>query len=331
VSRGIVSRGLLIRLGVIGVLAVVFALVPFGMSGYHQLQWGRVGMYYIALLGFNIVLGYTGQISIGHGAFMAIGGYTTAVLVHYEHWGTLATFPAAFALCFICGVVLGLPALRLSGVYLALATFAVAVSVPQIALKYSKFLGGRNGIQIASPRSNIWFYGVAWACAAILFVLAWLILRGRIGRAFRAVRDSEVAAASSGVNLAIYKTLAFGISAAFAGVAGALFVLATNGFANPDEFGVFLSLKILIGAAIAGLGSLWGVLIGAIFITLLPDVSQNVPLLGSQHGTDIAFGAVVILTMFFLPNGFAGLLRQLIVASRRLRRPAPAAGAAEAS
>jgi branched-chain amino acid transport system permease protein len=324
------SRGLVIRLAVIGAFALLFALLPFGMSGYHQLQWARVGMYFVALLGFNIVLGYTGQISIGHGAFMAIGGYTTAVLITYHNWTPLATFPAAFAVCFVFGVILGLPALRLSGVYLALATFAVAVSVPQIPLKYSKFLGGRNGLPIQA-QSNIWVYGVSWACAAILFVLAWLILRGRIGRAFRAVRDSEVAAVSSGVNLAIYKTLAFGISAAFAGVAGVLFVYTTNGFAQPDEFGVFLSLKILIGAAIAGLGSLWGILIGAIFITLLPEVSQNVPLLGSQHGTDIAFGAVVILTMFFLPNGFAGLLRQLIVASRRFRRPAPATGAVEAS
>jgi branched-chain amino acid transport system permease protein len=142
-------------------------------------------------------------------------------------------------------------------------------------------------------------------------VLGWLFLRGRIGRAFRAVRDSEVAAASSGVSLPIYKTLAFGVSAAYAGVAGSLFVLWTNGFAQPNEFGVLLSLKILIGAAVAGLGSLWGVAVGAIFIGLLPQLSASVPLVGPAHGQDVVFGLVVILIMVVLPNGFAGLLWRL--------------------
>jgi branched-chain amino acid transport system permease protein len=147
-------------------------------------------------------------------------------------------------------------------------------------------------------------------------VLAWLILRGRVGRAFRAVRDSEIAAVASGIELPVYKTLAFGISAAFAGVAGSLFVLANNGFAAPEEFGIFLSLQILIGAAVAGLGSLWGVLVGAAFIGLLPSVSSSVPVIGSAHGQDVVFGAAVILVMLLLPDGFAGLITRL----RRLRR-----------
>ncbi len=125
------------------------------------------------------------------------------------------------------------------------------------------------------------------------------------------MRDSPVAAASSGVALPIYKTLAFGVSAAFAGVAGSLFVLVTNGFAQPNEFGVLLSLEILIGAAVAGLGSLWGVLGGALFIGLLPTISAGVPLVGSAHGQDVVFGLIVILIMLLLPNGFAGLLARL--------------------
>jgi branched-chain amino acid transport system permease protein len=205
----------------------------------------------------------------------------------------------------------GIPALRLSGVYLALATFALAVSVPQFPLKFSKFLGGSNGLQTDHTVSHIWLYGVSWGSAAILFATAWLLLRGRIGRAFRAIRDSEVAAASSGVALPIYKTFAFGVSAAFAGVAGSLFVLATNGYAQPNEFGVLLSLKILIGAAVAGLGSLWGVAIGALFIGLLPEISASVPLIGSSHGEDVVFGLIVILVMLLLPNGFAGLLARV--------------------
>jgi branched-chain amino acid transport system permease protein len=271
----------------------------------------QVGIYFVAVLGLNILTGYTGQISIGHGAFMAIGGYTTAVMSQDHHTNLVVTMLMAFAICFVVGLLVGLPALRLSGVYLALATFAFAVSVPQLPLKWSKFLGGRDGVQTSKTVSHLWLYGAAWSASAILFVLAWLILRGRVGRAFRAVRDSEIAAVASGIELPVYKTLAFGISAAYAGVAGSLFVLATNGFAAPDEFGVVLSLQLLVGAAVAGLGSLWGVLAGAAFVGLLPSVSSSVPVIGSDHGRDVVFGGAVVLVMLLLPDGFAGLLARL--------------------
>ena len=288
--------------------AVVVALLPFTLSGYKQALATNVAIYFVAILGLNILTGYTGQFSIGHGAFMAIGGYTTVIMSHYHHTNLLATLPLSLAITFACGILLGIPALRLSGVYLALATFALAVSVPQLPLKFSKFLGSSNGLQADHAVSHLWLYGVCWACAAIALVLAWLLLRGRIGRAFRAVRDSEIAAASSGVSLPIYKTFAFGVSAAFAGVAGSLFVLANNGFAQPYEFGVLLSLKILIGAAVAGFGSLWGVLAGAAFIGLLPEISSSVPVVGAAHGQDVVFGLALIVIMLVLPNGFVGLL-----------------------
>ncbi|TML54819.1 MAG: branched-chain amino acid ABC transporter permease [Actinobacteria bacterium] len=300
-------------LGVAGVLAVL----PFLLSAYHVSLVAKVGIFFIGVLGLNILTGYTGQISIGHGAFMAIGGYTTAVLSRDHNMNLVVTMLAAFALCFVFGVLVGLPALRFSGVYLALVTFALAVSVPQLPLKWSKFLGGRDGVQTSRTVSHLWLYGAAWTASAILFVLAWLILRGRSGRAFRAVRDSEIAAVASGVELPLYKTLAFGISAAYAGVAGSLFVLATNGFAAPDEFGVVLSLELLIGAAVAGLGSLWGILAGAAFVGLLPAVSTSVPVIGSEHGRDVVFGAAVIVVMLLLPDGFAGLLAGI---RRRLAR-----------
>ena len=293
------------------VAAAVVVLLRFELSNYHQGLAARVAIYFIAILGLNILIGYTGQISIGHGAFMAIGGYTTAIMSADHHLNLLATLPLAFAITFVCGLLVGIPALRLSGVYLALATFALAVSVPQFPLKFSKFTGGSNGIRTADTPGNTWLYWVTWACAGIAFVAAWLILRGRTGRAFRAVRDSELAAASSGVSLPIYKTLAFGISAAFAGVAGSLFVLVTNGFAQPNEFGVLLSLQLLIGAAVAGLGSLWGVLAGAAFVALLPTISASAPLIGSAHGQDVVFGLIVILIMLALPNGVVGVLARL--------------------
>jgi branched-chain amino acid transport system permease protein len=293
------------------VVGGVLAGLPFTLSAYHVALAAQVGIYFVAVLGLNILTGYTGQISIGHGAFMAIGGYTTAVMSQDHHTNLVLTMLMAFAICFVVGLLVGLPALRLSGVYLALATFALAVGVPQLPLKWSKFLGGRDGVQTSQTVSHLWLYGAAWTASAILFVLAWLILRGRVGRAFRAVRDSEIAAVASGIELPVYKTLAFGISAAYAGVAGSLFVLATNGFAAPDEFGVILSLQLLVGAAVAGLGSLWGVLAGAAFVGLLPSVSSSVPVIGSDHGRDVVFGSAVVLVMLLLPDGFAGLLARL--------------------
>jgi branched-chain amino acid transport system permease protein len=303
------------------VSAVVLSLLPFTLSGYNQVLAAKVALYFIAILGLDIVTGYAGQISIGHGAFMAIGGYTTAILSRDHGTDLIVTLPLAFLVAFGFGIALGLPASRLSGVYLALATLAFAVSIPQLILKFSHFTGARNGVSVRNPPGYLWLYGVSWACAAIAFVGAWLLLRGRIGRAFRAVRDSEVAAASSGVSLVQYKTFAFGVSAGFAGVAGSLFVLATNGFAQPDEFSVFLSLYILIGAAVAGLGSLWGVMAGAAFVALLPNISSSAPLIGSIHGQDVAFGVVVIAVMLLLPTGFAGLLqRAALTLSERRRR-----------
>jgi branched-chain amino acid transport system permease protein len=296
-------------LPVMALVAGVVVLLSFTLSSYHQGIGARVAIYFVAILGLNILTGYTGQISIGHGAFMAIGGYTTAIMSNYHHTNLILTLPLAFAVCFVCGLAVGIPALRLSGVYLALATFALAVSVPQLPLKWSKWTGGSNGIRTHTTPTNHWIYWVSWACAGLAFIGAWLLLRARIGRAFRSIRDSELAAASSGVSLPIYKTFAFGVSAAYAGVAGSLFVLVTNGFAQPNEFGVILSLQILIGAAVAGFGSLSGGIVGALFVALLPEVSASVPLIGSDHGQDVVFGLIVILVMLALPNGVAGLLR----------------------
>jgi branched-chain amino acid transport system permease protein len=314
----------------VAVVAPVLVLLPFILSGYNTYLIGVVGIYFIAILGLNILTGYTGQISIGHGAFMMIGGYTAAILSRDHDANVIYCTLLAFAVCFVAGLLFGLPALRLSGAYLALATFALAISVPQLPLhpSWSNYLGGSLGVQSSSKTdhlfgwslpglavvSNRWLYGFAWACAAILLLLAWLILRGRVGRAFRAVRDSEIAAAASGIERGLYKVLAFGISAAFCGVAGALFVMAQAGFAQPDEFAVTLSLTLLVGAAVAGLGSLWGILVGAAFVGLLPNISTSVPHLGGHQ--DVVYGLAVIVVMLVLPSGFAGLLARL----RLLRR-----------
>jgi len=300
---------LTLRLGIVLLAVGVIAWLPTQLGNVDRETGATVAVYFMAILGLDILTGYTGQISIGNGAFMAIGGYTTAILTAHHGWNDLATIPIAALLGFGCGVVVGLPALRLSGAYLALLTFAVALAVPQVAKNYPKFTGGTEGLPLPQ-HSGLWLYTVSWALSGILLAAAWLILRGRTGRAFRAVRDSEVAATSSGISLAIYKTLAFGISASFAAVAGSMFVLVTT-FVNPDSFGLTLSLFILSGAAVAGFGSLWGVIVGAAFIVLVQKELANTQTFGGAQGAQVVFGLALILVMLLVPGGAVQLLRTL--------------------
>ena len=326
---------------------VAVAVLPSFISDFKAREWADVGIFLIALLGLNILTGYTGQISLGHGAFMAIGGYTTAILMAgNEDFGgpvgggvkDLWTIPIAALVAGLLGLAFGLPALRLSGLYLALATFAVAVAMPSTAKRFAEWTGGGTGIQLfGTPEAtgsitnvhvlgrtltpNDWIYYLSWSLALVAFAVAWLILRGRTGRAFRAVRDSETAAVSSGVSLARYKTLAFGISAAYAGIAGSLLVI-SRAFINPDAFPVALSIFLLVGIVIGGLGGLSGLVFGAIFIAFLPLWAQGQDL-GSllpgriveetqkPGGPSIVYGVVLILLMFVLPTGVGGLFRKI--------------------
>ncbi len=244
-------------------LAVAVFALPAFVTDFRAQELAYVGVYVVALTGLNVLTGYTGQISLGHGAFMAIGGYTTAILMTDHGVRDIATIPLAIVVAGVAGVLFGLPAARLSGLYLALATFAIAVATPAAIIKFDGFTGGDSGLVLfgrqeltASPAPvhlfglelgfDNWIYYLAWTLALIGYVAAWLILRGRTGRAFRAVRDSETAALSSGVDLTRTKVLAFGISAAYAGGAGALFAIATTSV-SPDAFPVGLSIFLLVG------------------------------------------------------------------------------------
>jgi branched-chain amino acid transport system permease protein len=314
------------------VLTVVVAVVPSFVSEFHAQQLAYVAIYLVAIIGLNVLTGYTGQISLGHGAFMAIGGYTTAILMADHGVKDIWTIPLAGLVAGAAGFLFGIPALRLSGLYLALATFAIAVSTPAVIKRFEGFTGGGTGINLfgipeltasLTPVEvlgqelsfNDWLYYLSWTIALVGYVLAWLLLRGRAGLALRAVRDSETAAQSSGVSLARYKTLAFGVSAAYAGVAGALFAIATT-YVNPDTFPIALSILLLVGVVVGGLGSLVGLIAGAVFIQFLPTWSQEVS--RSPGAPSVVSGALLIALMFVLPMGVAGLVERLRLLTRRV-------------
>lgn len=306
---------------------VIIAILPHGiLSSYHTDTATRVGIYFIAILSLNLVLGYCGQISLGQGALMLVGAYTTAILNSRHGWTIVETLPVAFVISFIIGALLGLPALRLGGIYLALVTFAFAFAMPQLPLKFDNFFGGGNGLAF-EPKSALWVYNMTWLLAGLLLIGVWLLVRGRTGRAFRAIRDSETAAVSAGVSLPMYKVVAFAMSGGIAGLAGSMFAAVNNSFVSPGAFTVLLSLTILIGAAVAGFGSLYGMLVGALFVGILPDLSSSIPVIGTDHGLTVVYAGTVILVTFLMPNGFAGVLRNLVLFLTRSQRQAAVAGA----
>jgi branched-chain amino acid transport system permease protein len=319
--------------------AIVVALLPRFMGEFRLLQFSLVAVYVIALLGLNILTGYSGQISLGHGAFVGIGAYVTALLslgrpglellqLDPPSWLPLGdgmtpifTIPIAALVTGVIGLLIGIPALRLGGISLALATLAIAVSFPILMKRYAEVTGGGGGINLNLPETPFgwdistrhWLYYEAWVTAGILFVLAWLLVRGRIGRAWRAIRDGEVAATSSGVNPALYKTFAFGVSAAYAGAAGALFAIEIA-YVNPDTFPVAFSILLLASAVIGGLGSLAGAIFGALLYEFLPIYSQEPPV-GSfdfaDQATPVVFGVFLIVIMLLLPGGVISGIRRL--------------------
>lgn len=319
-------RGSLLRpLAAFVVLTTVVGLLPVFISAFRAQQLAYVAIYLCALLGLNVLTGYAGQISLGHGAFMAVGGYTTAILMADHGVKDIVTIPLAALVAGAAGFLFGVPALRLSGLYLALATFAVAVATPAVIKKFEGFTGGGSGINLfgipeltagIEPVTvlgralvfNDWLYYLCWTVALILYVGGWLLLRGRTGRAFRAVRDSETAAQSSGVSLRRTKTLGFAVSAAYAGTAGSLFAIATT-FVNPDTFPISLSIFLLVGVVVGGLGSLTGLVAGAVFIQFLPLWAQEVS--KSPGAPGVVYGVILIATMALLPGGVAGLLTRV--------------------
>jgi branched-chain amino acid transport system permease protein len=309
-------------------LAMACAL-PFLLSDYRVFQATLVIVNAIALLGLNLLTGYGGQISLGHGAFFAIGAYTAAILVEHFHVAYWMTVPCAAIVCFAAGTLFGLPAARLENLYLALATFALGVSLPQI-LKYrhvEPWTGGVQGITLTKPEAPFglalspdqWLYYFSLAVMVVLFAAAWNFLRGHSGRAIVAIRDRPIAAAAVGIDVARYKSLTFGISAMYTGIAGALGGIAVQ-FVGPDSFSFFLSLSLLVGIVVGGLSTISGALWGALFIQFVPSIAGDI----SKAAPLAIYGVLLIAVVYVMPRGMAGMIHDL---ARRFgssgRTPAP--------
>ena len=307
-------------------------VMPDVVSDYRLFLVSTMIIAAIAVLGLNLLTGFTGQFSLGHGAFYAIGAYTAAVLMDKLNVPYWATVPAAAIVCFIFGYLFGLPALKLEGHYLALATFALALAVPQI-LKY-KWLegltGGVQGIVLLKPEvpfglplsEDQWLFYFCFITMIVLYWAAANLLDSRSGRAMMAIRDQYMAADTMGIDTALYKTVTFGISAAYTGIAGALSASAIA-FVAPDSFNIFLSIKFLIGLVVGGIGSLTGSVIGGIFYVLVDNSAQSLTqFIRNDLGLPFdlsaytVFGVLLIAIIYLMPMGIAG---GIYLAWRKLR------------
>jgi len=260
-----------------GLLAIVVVALPFLMDDYYVGESTWVFIYGICGVSLMVLVGYTGLVSLGHAAFLGIGAYAHAFFImHGAPW--IVAMVLAVIITTACGLIVGLPALRMTGIYLAIATLAFSVIIQEVFSRWESVTHGFAGMKVDKPvifgvefHDERSFY---YLCLFFLVIVLWLtrnLLRAPTGRAWIAIRDSEIAAQSMGVNLAIYKSMAFAYSAAVMGLAGALFAHKIA-FLAPDIFTILLSIQFLLLVIVGGLGSLHGAIFGAVFVALLPPV-----------------------------------------------------------
>jgi branched-chain amino acid transport system permease protein len=306
------------RLAVL-VLAACALAPPFFLWGFRTYQLAFAATNAIAILGLNLIAGQAGLISLGHGAFYGLGAYTVAVLM--RHWGmsAYAAIPIAALVGLVSGYLFGRAVARLAGFYLALATFALALALPQMLKSsyVSPWTGGAQGLYLDRPgappplplTSDQWWYFVTVGILALLLWMTHNLVAGRIGRAIRAMRDHPIASHAAGIDVARYTALTFGVGAAYAGAAGALAALLLD-FVAPESFTYWLSILLLVGSVFGGMASVWGAVAGGLFLQFWPDIAGLV----SRDLVHPVFGALLVLSMRFMPNGVAGM----VSASRRL-------------
>ncbi|MEZ5145233.1 MAG: branched-chain amino acid ABC transporter permease [Acidimicrobiales bacterium] len=331
-------RSLVVRIVVTIVVGAILLYIPQYFPRFRiEGQFNVIITYAIAALGLNLLTGFNGQISVGHGAFFGVGAYTTAILVADHDWSYPATFVAGAVLTFVLGLLVGLPALRIRGLYLALVTLALATVFPLIITRFSDVTGGTQGKRVPRVRApewsglqdDQWKYYVLLGFAVVAFVLVRNLVRSRVGRSLIAIRDNETAAEVLGVNLSLYKVVTFGVSAMLAGVAGCLSVL-NEPFVNAEKYNINLSITLLVAVVVGGAATILGPAFGAFFVVFLPEwLPKSQPEL-----SPVLFGGALILLMIVAPGGFLGLMRQLTGwAKRRLRPPSsdpPTSGTEEA-
>jgi branched-chain amino acid transport system permease protein len=306
-SAEIKSKTSVARIASLVVLALLI-IAPLLVKNFVIFQLTMWLVYAIAIVALNVLTGGSGQFSLGQSAFYALGAYTSAILMEHAEINYVLTLPAAGIVCFVAGVLFGLPATRLSGIYLALATFALATAMPQL-LKLGVFedwTGGVQGLVVTKPDApfglklsqDMWLYYFTLIVALLIYIGSVNLLKSRTGRAMMAIRDNEIAASALGVNLAFYKTLAFGISAGITGIAGALGAIVVQ-FVAPDGYTIQLAIAIFLGMVVGGVGWLPGSLAGSAFIVFVPNIAESI----SKGLSGAVFGVLLIIVIFVLPHG----------------------------
>ncbi len=313
-SRAVVIAGLIVAL-----------LLPFVVKNFLIFQLTLALIYAVAILGLNLLTGFNGQFSLGHSAFYGIGAYTAAILMDRADVAYYWTLPAAGGICFVVGFLFGLPALRLHGIYLALATFALAIAMPQLlkSTPLEPWTGGVQGIVILKPEapfglplnSDQWLYYFTILTAVLMYAGAVNLVRSRTGRAIIAIRDNPIAASAMGINVALYKSLTFGVSALYTGVAGALGAIAVQ-FVAPDSFTFNLAIVMFVGLVIGGVGSIPGTLFAGLFVLFVPNVAEQV----SKGLAQAVYGIILIVVIFVMPSGAAGFGRMIVQRMARVWR-----------
>lgn len=289
------------------VLALLIA-TPLFVKNFIIFQMTMWLIYALAVLALNILTGASGQFSLGQSAFYALGAYTSGILMEHGDINYVLTLPVAALVCFVAGFLFGLPALRLSGVYLALATFALATAMPQL-LKlglFEKWTGGVQGLVVTKPDApfglpmsqDMWLYYFTLAVTIMIYIFSVNLLKSRSGRAMMAIRDNEIAASAMGVDVSLYKTLAFGVSAGITGVAGGLGAIAVQ-FVAPDGYTIQLAVALFLGMVVGGVGWLPGSLAGSAFIVFVPNIAEGI----SKGLSGAVFGIILIVIIFLVPHG----------------------------
>src|SRR6201996_834311 len=308
IVEAVPKRAMTLGTGTSLVMLVALLVLPLLVKNFIIFQVTMLLIYGLAVLALNILTGGSGQFSLGQSAFYAIGAYTSAILMEHFNVNYALTLPVAGIICFGAGFLFGQPALRLSGVYLALATFALATAMPQL-LKlgyFEKWTGGVQGLVVEKPDApfglpmgqDMWLYYFTLAITIAIYVASINLLRSRSGRAFMAIRDNEIAASSMGVNVALYKTLAFGVSAGITGVAGGLGAIAVQ-FVAPDSYTITLAISLFLGMVVGGVGWLPGSIVGSAFIIFVPNLAEGI----SKGLSGAVFGVILIVIIFVVPHG----------------------------